>query len=634
MRVFGSLVLFLCAFLLAGCAGTPVITTTQSNTTTRAVIRGRVHGGQNPIQGAHVYVLALSSTAYGGPGIAPSASNASSSLLTSGDGSDSLGYYVTTDANGNFSVTSDYTCPSGQSNDYFYAVGGNPGTGSNNSAITLVAPFESCSPSSFTVINEVSTVTTTFVFAGFITDVTHVGSSGSTLALSSLNIGGGTLSNLLNISTGLVPTSTSGANGTIPMAEIDTLANILAACINSSGPSSTQCTTLFSNAMSGGTAPTDTADAAVNIAHNPGANVANLFALQTASSPFQPMLAAAPNDFTIALTFTGGGLNSPFLIAIDAAGDAWITNNAAHSVSEFGSDGSAISPAAGFGGGGLADPAGIAIDASGNVWVANTGLIAGVLCNCISKLSSNATPISPGAGYTGGGLAQPMGIAVDASGNVWVTNTSTNSISEFNSSGVAQSGSGGITTGGLNAPIFPAIDGSGNLWVSNSGGNDLSEFNSSGTAKASSPFGGGGLNNPRAIVVDASNNIWVASRGNNVLGEFNSSGAAVTSTGYTGGGLNQPNFPAVDGGGNVWITDRGGNTISEFNSGGNAVTGSTGYQAGLSTPISLAIDGAGNLWVANYGNNTITEFVGVATPVVTPLVANFIGPYSHAASKP
>ena len=67
----------------------------------------------------------------------------------------------------------------------------------------------------------------------------------------------------------------------------------------------------------------DTATAALNIAHNPGANVATLFGLQTADSPFQPPLPTTPlpNDFTIAVSYSGAGMNSPVPIAIDAAGN-------------------------------------------------------------------------------------------------------------------------------------------------------------------------------------------------------------------------------------------------------------------------------------------------------------------------
>jgi hypothetical protein len=58
----------------------------------------------------------------------------------------------------------------------------------------------------------------------------------------------------------------------------------------------------------------------------------------------------------------------------------------------------------------------------------------------------------------------------------------------------------------------------------------------------------------------------------------------------------------------------------------------------MAGPYAIAIDGSGNVWVTNPGGGDegdLVEFVGVATPVVTPTVANLISPYgSHAVNKP
>ena len=77
----------------------------------------------------------------------------------------------------------------------------------------------------------------------------------------------------------------------------NTLANILAACVNTPGTTSA-CSTLFTNALPGGTTgtqPTDTATAAIDIAHNPAANITALYGLATANPPFSPALSAQPN---------------------------------------------------------------------------------------------------------------------------------------------------------------------------------------------------------------------------------------------------------------------------------------------------------------------------------------------------
>ena len=92
-----------------------------------------------------------------------------------------------------------------------------------------------------------------------------------------------------------------------------------------------------------------------------------------------------------------------------------------------------------------------------------------------------------------------------------------------------------------------------------------------------------------------------------------------------------------DGGG---ATDSG--MLGEFSSSGSRITGGvSGYRNAFSAstelnfPSSLAIDGSGNLWVSN-GGNTIMEFVGLAAPVVTPILGNLdVSPYGqHAVNKP
>ncbi|MCU1253613.1 MAG: hypothetical protein JWQ49_6642 [Edaphobacter sp.] len=90
----------LCLPLLTGCS----LQQTASPKPQPAVkLTGSVHGGQQPIVGAHVYLFAANDTGYGQPSI--SLLNAAST-----GASDSLGAYVLTDANGGFTITGDYAC--------------------------------------------------------------------------------------------------------------------------------------------------------------------------------------------------------------------------------------------------------------------------------------------------------------------------------------------------------------------------------------------------------------------------------------------------------------------------------------------------------------------------------------------
>ncbi len=636
MRIFTAIAISACALLLSGCVGAPVMTSTSTGSASGASLRGMVHGGQNPIVGAHVYLLTVNigaTSTYGGPGIPASSTNQSQSLLTSGDGLDSIGYYVTTGAGGVFDITGDYTCPSANTNAYIYAVGGDSGSG-NNSAITLVAGVDSCDTSDFVVVNEVSTIAAIYSYAAFISDATHVSIPETSAAITGLENAGQSYSNLLGAGAVALATTPAG-NGAVPQAKINTLANILAACVNSTGPTSTQCSTLFSNATYDSVNATDTATAVLNIAHNPALTataIGNLFGLQTPTSPFQPMRSTAPNDFTIEITFAGG-LYSPGLLAIDGSGNVWVANNSAngssaYNIAELNPSGVVISGSSGYTGGGLDKPFGIAISSSGSVWVSNK------LGNSISEFNSSGTPNSNDP-FTGGGLSAPFGIAIDQSSHLWIANNNVNSISEFTSGGSPIAASG-ITTGGLADPLLAVVDVSGNVWVSNSNADSISEFNSSGTANPSSPFTGGGVDFPGGIAVDGSGNIWTANSDNSIS-EFNSSGTANPSSPFTGGGLSTPLGLAIDGAGNVWVGNQAGNSLSEFNSSGTAITGSAGYVAGLNAPNLPAIDESGNLWITNGadGANSIGEFIGVATPVVTPIVANLLAPYgSHAVNKP
>jgi sugar lactone lactonase YvrE len=606
---------------------------------TGPAIRGAVYGAQQPIVGAEVFVAAAGTGGYGG----------SASLLLNinvltnnpgNSGQEANGnYYVTTNSSGGFSITGDYSCTPGQQV-YLIAGGGNSGSGTNN-AIVLMAILGNCpgtgnfaSATPFVVVNEVSTVAAAYAMAGFSASSTagyeNVSSSGTPLAKTGVANAFANAANLETLSTGVALATTPAGNGTVPQSEINTLANILAACVNSNGAvtgptNPTACYTLFNNALYGGSSgaiPSDTATAATNIAHYPGSNVSALYALQAAGAPFQPSLSAVPNDWTIALNFPGGGVSSPVGIAIDGSGDVWVANDGNNSVTELTSLGASFSNSP-YTGGGLDTPQAIAIDGSGDAWITNKVSGSGVNSGngSVTELSSSGPPTS-NSPYTGGGLSTPAGLAIDASGNAWVSDNGGVAVSKFNSGGTAQSGAGGYTGGGLGAPYGIAIDGSGDAWAVNSNSRSISKLSNSGTAvSGASGYSGGGLDAAFAVALDGSGNAWVTDYVGSIT-EFASSGTPASGSPYTGGGLNEPIGIAIDGSGNVWATNSGDNSISEFSNSGSAITPSAGYLGGsLNTPYGVAIDGSGNVWIANSGGSSVTEFIGAATPVITPIMA-------------
>ena len=598
--------------------------------------KGMVHGGQNPIQNAHVYLYAIANGGYG---------TASTSLLTAASNTAKDGngnYYVTTDANGDFTITGDYACGS-PSHYYLYSTGGNPGSGTNIAA-TLMASLGSCSVPNFSslyaVVNEVSTIATAYAFAGYATNGTSIASANTALAGAAVNYASFTVQNLETLATGTALATTPAGNGTVPQAEIDTLANILAACINSSGAvtgptSPTPCYTLFTNALSGGatgTQPTDTATAAINIAHNPGANISNLTGLSTANAPFQPSLSATPNDLTIAISYTGGGLNSPLSLAVDGSGNVWVTNGGNNTVSKInGGTGAAISPAGGYTAGGLTSPFAIAIDQSGNAWVANLEVY-NFLFGTETSPPSVTELTSAGAGatgspFTGGGVnltnqGSPRNVAIDASGNVWIANASA-SLTELNGTNgaaISPATTGFPLSSNSANPSGVAVDSAGNVWSSGYNQNYVYENSvSTGAAIGASSGGVGSMQSPFSIAIDASNYIWVPNNydSNTLVGDTVSELTSLsTGSVYGAGGLFDPGSIAIDGAGNVWVIS-GNGVVTELNHSGTAVSPSVGYKSStLTGGADVAIDASGNVWVAG---TTLVEFVGAGTPVVTPL---------------
>jgi hypothetical protein len=599
---------------------------------------GTVLHGQVPLAGAHVYLFAANDTGYG---------KASVSLLEPAlaGASDSIGAYVTTGTDGSFVITGDYTCRA-NTQVYLYALGGDPGSG-NNPASGLLAVLGNCPNSgSFSTatakvtVNEVSTIAAAYAIAGFATDATHVSSSGTQLAQTGIANAFANAASLADLSTGTALTATPVGNGVVPQNELNTLADVLAACV--SGTNASSCLTLFENATADGTptgkTPIDTATAAINIAHHPGVNVAALYMLAGANTAFAPALAAEPNDFTIALEFSlsdGTAIISGTFgghpIAIDGQGSVWLTNSDQQSVLKLSNSGATLSPAAGYTSGGLTAPQSIAIDQSGDAWIAN--YLSGIPQShgTIVELSNSGAPLSPATGFGPIAPSSMYSIAIDASGNAWVPYGNDGLIG-FSSSGrpIPPVTSPPLTGFGI-AGI--AVDSEGDLFGAfpDGGGQNFftifHEFSDSGAPVDLSTVGQyhcgvlpGGEDLPAGIAIDASGSLWITSG----IGVTKESKSPIPDCSGVGGGFEvavegRGGDIAVDGDGNVWVVS---GALSEFSNSGESISPSKGYKIPI-VPNSIAPDGSGNLWVrGGEGANltdTLVEMIGASAPVVTPI---------------
>jgi ligand-binding sensor domain-containing protein len=345
---------------------------------------------------------------------------------------------------------------------------------------------------------------------------------------------------------------------------------------------------------------------------------------------YTPALTFQPGDFSLLLTFTGGGLSQPTGVAIDGAGNVWAANGT--SISELSPLGAAISPVSGFKAGipllsylsGLQD---IAIDPTGNVWETTaTG---------VCEFSNAGALLSPACDSSGATATDINAVAIDGKGNVWVDHNALGTVVEFNNSGTVISPSAGYTVGAATGLPYGvtangmAVDGLGEVRVVS--GSQLVTLSSSGVVTASVALPGASSNSP--IAVDASGNTWLTTG----QAAFEITQAGAVSSYFVTYELGQFEAIALDGAGNVWtpINTPYGSGFVEFSSSGVVLSPYHNLQplsplpengfayaqltAGTGTSVTgVGVDGSGNVWVSA-STNKLGELVGIASPVVTPI---------------
>jgi streptogramin lyase len=559
---------------------------------------GKVLASSKPVSGAVVQLYAAGNT---GNSSAPAA------LLINA---------LTTASDGSFTVPAGYLCPSAQTPVYLVSKGGQVASASApNSALWLMSALRPCgslnSGETF-VVNEVTTAASVWALASFMSGGGNVGAScTNTTGLDNAFF---TASRLANFSTGASPGAGLPSTLVVPTAKLNSLANVLASCTGGSG----SCTALFSASTSGSTAPTDTLDAALNIARAPAANIAAIYSLAAANPVFSPALAAAPSDWMLHNTVSGGGMNSPASLGVDASGNVWASNYF-NTVSEF-SPAGAVFPS-GISGSGINESYGMALDIQGYVWIANEQTTSQSGTGDVTELNSSGQPVA--TAITSGGIYFPLAVAADTNGNMWIADYGDSKVSLLSSSGSAISSSSGWGGTSLAFPVAIAVDASHNAWVANQGGLlPVTKISADGTEVTNYDCDCDGAS---GVATDQSGNVWIANYYGNSVSEVNTCGKLEVDA-ATGGGLVRPQGIAVDGAGTVWVANYQGNSLSELGGSSSATAGmllspSTGFgaDASLLGPYGVAIDASGNLWVTNSGENTLTQFIGVATPVKTPL---------------
>ena len=555
-----------------------------------------------------------------------------------------------------------YTCPATQQA-YVVSTGGNPGLPGtiDNSAIFLVAALGPCAginSSTFVVINEVSTVAAAYSFSGFL----PIGGAGLTEAAvtggaamagvttSATNTRGLTDAsanalNIVSVAAGLPNPTSTGGNGAIPAATLDSLADILQDCVNSSLPSSNNCTNLFTAATpptgSGVTAPVNVFQAALDIAQYPGNNVGTLFGLISATSAFAPTLPTAPNDWTVGITYTSSQIATPLGLVLDANDNVFITGSTTADLAELSPQGVVLSPTAATGQSGFTPTFTTAahnwrngaFDLSGNLFLSD-GATAGLYeytpaGTNTAPTSGTLTALSYAAVNTD---ANNYNVVLDALGDPYTVSykkstcgatTKACQLVEFiKGATTPYTAANTFSSAMLNSPGVGGARGlaldvnTGNFWQTDIVENQVSLFKLTPSATAAAASAGSptvltvgtaagtpATNNygSVAVSIDKNSTAWVVVQGGPAT-------TGSTATAAVPAGL----FP---------ITSAGvvGAQVSN-------VAGTSAANGGLTTPGYVAIDGNNNLFVANTGASATTSSVVEYSPSFNSNAGAFLSP--------
>jgi len=362
-------------------------------------------------------------------------------------------------------------------------------------------------------------------------------------------------------------------------------------------------------------------------------------------------------------TGSAARFNYPSGVATDSSGNVYVNDTNSYTIRKITPAGAVTTLAGLAGSWGSADgtgsaarfdrPAGVATDSSGNVYVADAN-------NRAIRKITPAGAVTTLAGLAGswgsadgtGSAARfddPLGVATDSSGNVYVADSSNDTIRKITPAGavttiaglagVMGSADGTGSAARFNVPVAVATDSSGNVYVAEYS-HAIRKITPAGAVTTLAGLAGGAgsadgvrsaarFNRPGGLATDSSGNIYVADSDNHMIRKITPAGAVTTMAGLAGvdGSADgtgsaarfwYPRSVATDSSGNIYVADSYNCTIRKVTPAGAVSTlaglahliGSadgTGSAARFFLPEGIATDSSGNVYVADAGNFTIRK---------------------------
>jgi uncharacterized protein (TIGR03437 family) len=380
-------------------------------------------------------------------------------------------------------------------------------------------------------------------------------------------------------------------------------------------------------------------------------------------------------------TATSTGIGRPNRVTLDSSGNLYFSSSincvfklsssgvltlvAGNSRAGFSGDGGAATAAQ------LNSPHGLVLDGSGNLYIADSGndrvrmVTPGGIISTFAGNGQFSATSSPGTFNDGGPATQallhnPMGLAIDSSGDIYIADTGDNLIREVTTDGnitsVAGDGypsyAGDPTTtvapippspanvAELNHPEDVALDSSGNIYIADTANGRVREIVSGNisTIAGSTTIGYAGdgaaatsadLFAPYALALDSKANVYIVENADSRIREVTVSNAYINTivgngiSGFFGDGaaatsaeLNSPTGIAIDSSGNLYIADSQNLVIRKVsNSNISSIAGNHIYaysgdngpatSAQLNTPLGVATDAGGDVYIADSANNVV-----------------------------
>jgi len=366
-------------------------------------------------------------------------------------------------------------------------------------------------------------------------------------------------------------------------------------------------------------------------------------------------------------------LFGPRGVAVDLAGNLYIADTGNHRIRRVNQAGIIQTVAGGAAGGapregGLATlatlqhPHGVAVDAAGNLYIADTGHHRVRKVNTSGLISTVAGAGTPGLSgddenAAAAELNVPMGVAVDAGGNVFIADTGNHRIRKVMPPGliftVATSGTPEVPGSSLAFPRGLAVDRAGNLYIADSLLHSIRLLTPGGVVRTAAGGGERGaagdgslatlaqLDTPGGVAVDAAGTLYIADTENHrirrvLAGVIHTVAGRDRFSGDHGPALPAelflPSSIALDRDGSLYVADMGNHRIRKMEPGGSITTvagsgrrgfqdGGIATQAALLSPSAVAADLAGNLYIADAGNSRLRRVS--STGLITTLIDGF-----------